>query len=121
MLPLRRGGTGVELKYQNFSVIMSASRRLPMLTAVNLLGLDREQVDRIDTWYFDGRLDKSDQWGDELYHGNSLDRGHMVRREDPVWAPSRSRLTPTPSTLPTAVLKWQALIRKPGLALRITF
>src|SRR5688572_11993671 len=29
---LRRGGSGHELKYQNFSVIMSARRRLPMLT-----------------------------------------------------------------------------------------
>jgi endonuclease G len=36
-------------------------------------------------WSFDGRLDKADQWGDALYDSNALDRGHMVRREDPVW------------------------------------
>jgi len=81
----RRGGGGVELKYRNFSVIMSISRRMPMLTAVNVDGSQSRRLPRIDTWSFDGRLDKKDQWGDELYAGNSLDRGHMVRREDPVW------------------------------------
>jgi endonuclease G len=85
MRELRRGGTGVELKYQNFSVIMSASRRLPMVTAANIDGPESRRLPRIDVWSFDGRLDKGDQWGDELYHRNDLDRGHMVRREDPVW------------------------------------
>lgn len=83
--PLRRGGPGAELKYQNFSVIMSASRRLPLITAVNIDGAQPRQVPRTDVWCFDGRLDKDDQWGDALYDGNALDRGHMVRREDPVW------------------------------------
>jgi endonuclease G len=85
MRSLRRGGRGVELKYRNFSVIVSASRRLPMLTGVNINGLESRSVPRIDTWSLDGRLDPGDQWGDDLYSGNSLDRGHMVRREDPVW------------------------------------
>jgi len=85
MRELRRGGSGVELKYRHFSVIMSASRRLPMLTAANINGEEARRVPRIQTWSFDGRLDKDDQWGDELYASNALDRGHMVRREDPVW------------------------------------
>ena len=85
MRKLRRGGTGVELKYRNFSVIMSASRRMPMITAANIDGSKSRRLPRIDTWSFDGRLDKGDQFGDELYQGNELDRGHMVRREDPVW------------------------------------
>ena len=38
MRKLRRGGNGVELKYRHFSVIMSASRRMPMLTAANING-----------------------------------------------------------------------------------
>jgi endonuclease G len=42
-------------------------------------------VPRIDTWSFDGRLEKEHQFGDALYDSNALDRGHMVRREDPVW------------------------------------
>lgn len=85
MRRLRRGGTGFELTYRNFSVIMSASRRLPMVTAANINGLDSRKVPRIDRWSFDGRLDKEDQWGDEIYANNQLDRGHMVRREDPIW------------------------------------
>jgi endonuclease G len=85
MLELKRGGTGVELKYENFSVIMSKSRRLPMLTAANINGAESRKVPRIDVWSFDGRIDEEDQWGDALYDSNILDRGHMVRREDPVW------------------------------------
>lgn len=77
--------TGVNLKYMHFSVIMSASRRLPLLTAVNIDGSQSRRLPRIDTWSFDGRLDKSAQFGDALYDSNALDRGHMVRREDPVW------------------------------------
>ena len=87
MRALRRGGEGVELKYRNFSVIMSASRRLPMITATNIDGAEARNVPRGDRWGFDGRLDKSDQFGDELYFENPLDRGHMVRRLDPVWGP----------------------------------
>ena len=79
------GGTGVELKYMHFSVIMSVSRRLPMLTVVNIDGSQSRRFPRIDTWSFDGRLEKSEQFGDALYDNNILDRGHMVRREDPVW------------------------------------
>jgi endonuclease G len=85
MRQLRRGGTGTELKYKHFSVIMSASRRLPMLTAVNINGEEARRVPRIQTWSFDGRLNPDDQWGNEIYNNNALDRGHMVRREDPNW------------------------------------
>jgi endonuclease G len=67
--PLRRGGDGSELKYQNFSVIISASRRLPMLTAVNTNGAESKSLPRVRTWSFDGRLNKEDQWGDALYLG----------------------------------------------------
>lgn len=89
MRRLRRGGRGVELKYRNFSVIMSASRRLPLMTATNIDGSDSRNIRRVDRWGFDGRLDKSDQFGEDLYFENPLDRGHMVRRLDPVWGPQR--------------------------------
>lgn len=85
MRVIRRGGSGYNLKYQNFSVIMSVPRRLPIITAANINGKESKSLPRVDVWRFDGRLDKSDQWGDELYNKNILDRGHMVRREDPVW------------------------------------
>ena len=86
MRKLRRGGSGVELKYRNFSVVMSKPRRLPMITAANIDGSEARALEREnDKWNFDGRLDKEDQFGEELYFENPLDRGHMVRRLDPVW------------------------------------
>ena len=38
MRELKRGGTGVELKYQNFSIVMSSSRRMAIVTACNIDG-----------------------------------------------------------------------------------
>src|SRR5690349_4982498 len=57
---LKRGGDGFELAYRNFSVIMSKSRRLPILTAANISGSEARRVPRISTWSFDGRLDKEE-------------------------------------------------------------
>jgi endonuclease G len=58
---------------------------MPMITACNIDGEQSRRLPRIQTWSFDGRVDKVDQWGDALYDNNLLDRGHMVRREDPIW------------------------------------
>ena len=85
MRELRRGGSGVELKYQNFSIVMSASRRMAMFTACNIDGGKSRSARRARDWSFDGRLDKEDQLGDIIYDNNILDRGHMVRRQDPIW------------------------------------
>jgi endonuclease G, mitochondrial len=85
---LRRGGSGFELKYTHFSTVQSKERRMPMLTAVNINGATAKSIKRTSVpWCFDGRLDVSDQIGDEVYaeRKNVLDRGHMVRREDPNW------------------------------------
>lgn len=87
--PLRRGGSGFELKYTHFSTVQSIERRMPMLTAVNIDGARAKSIKRTSVpWCFDGRLDVADQIGDEVYSEkkNVLDRGHMVRREDPNWA-----------------------------------
>jgi len=85
MRTLRRGGQGVELRYEHFSVIMSQSRRMPLITACNIDGERLRRIPRIRKWSLDGRLDNEDQWDNELYYRNDLDRGHMVRRLDPVW------------------------------------
>lgn len=74
-----------ELKYRHFSVWMSRSRKLPLVSAVNIDGARSKRLGRIDTWYIDGRLDAELQVDNDGYKGNPLDRGHMVRREDPVW------------------------------------
>ncbi|HZL23544.1 MAG TPA: DNA/RNA non-specific endonuclease [Nitrososphaeraceae archaeon] len=75
-----------ELKYTNFSVVMSKSRGLAFYTAVNIDGSKLKQLERNnDVWYYDPRVDLEFQYGPELYSNNDLDRGHLVRRLDPVW------------------------------------
>ena len=78
-------GRTSELKYRHFSVIVSKSRKLPLMTAVNINGGELKRLGRVDKWYVDGRLKEDFQVGNEAYSSNPLDRGHMVRREDPVW------------------------------------
>lgn len=73
------------LKYRHFSVIQSISRRLPLLTAVNIDGDRSKRLKRKGTWSLDGRLEREHQVGNELYRRNPLDRGHLVRRRDPGW------------------------------------
>jgi endonuclease G len=75
------------LRYRHFSVALSKSRKLPILTAVNINGEEARRIYRRggDKWFIDGRIDPDYQSGNELYWSNDLDRGHMVRREDPVW------------------------------------
>jgi len=83
-----KDGRGIELKYSNFSVIMSKSRNLAIVTGVNIDGSMSENLPRDrDIWYFDPRIGKEHQYGPELYANNDLDRGHLVRRLDPVWGP----------------------------------
>ncbi|WP_460135174.1 DNA/RNA non-specific endonuclease [Pseudomonas sp. S1_E04] len=74
------------LDYTHFSVTMSRSRRLALYVGVNIDGGQHEDILRSsDTWAYDGRLPISAQVGEELYASNGLDRGHLVRRQDPNW------------------------------------
>ncbi len=73
------------LRYTNFSTIQCASRRLPLITAVNIDGARSKRLQRRGNWKLDGRLSAKHQIGNELYRLNPLDRGHMVRRRDPGW------------------------------------
>ena len=75
----------VRLDYVHFSVVQDTTRRLAALTAVNIDGSALIDVDRGDDWHLDPRLDPTDQAGPALYATNDLDRGHLVRRRDPVW------------------------------------
>ncbi|UHD16367.1 DNA/RNA non-specific endonuclease [Thiocapsa bogorovii] len=86
--PVSDSDDGV-LRYRNFSVIQSASRRLPLLTAVNIDGDKTFRLRRQGTWSLDGRLAPEHQIGNELYRHNPLDRGHLVRRRDPGWGATR--------------------------------
>jgi endonuclease G len=79
-----------ELRYHHFSVVMSKSRRFARLTAVNIDGSQSIEFDREnDAWSFDPRIDEKFQVGNALYAKNPFDRGHLVRRLDPVWGGSQ--------------------------------
>jgi endonuclease G len=74
------------LHYHHFSIAMHKGRKMPLLTAVNIDGnFDRELGRDSDKWYFDPRISEDDQVPHEVYKGNDLDLGHLVRRLDPVW------------------------------------
>lgn len=73
------------LHYTHFSIVMSKSRRLAYFTVVNIDGNQMKDVERNNNWYFDPRIETEYQCGPELYKNNALDRGHLVRRRDPVW------------------------------------
>lgn len=73
------------LRYRNFSVVQSISRRLPLVTAVNIDGQQSVVLKRKGDWKLDGRLKAEHQVDNALYASNVLDRGHMVRRRDPGW------------------------------------
>ncbi len=75
----------VPLTYTHFSVLMRPSRRLCAITAVNIDGPSLADIGREDDWRLDPRIPATDQAGPELYSNNDLDRGHLVRRRDPVW------------------------------------
>jgi endonuclease G len=82
----RRGLPSHVLKYTHFSIAMNGERRLAYYTACNVDGRRLRHIPRSgDKWYFDPRIDRDTQVGNELYRGNDLDRGHLVRRLDPVW------------------------------------
>ncbi|HSO58281.1 MAG TPA: DNA/RNA non-specific endonuclease [Paenisporosarcina sp.] len=73
------------LHYTHFSIVMSKSRRLAYYTVVNIDGNQLKRIERNDKWYLDPRIEIEHQCGPELYKNNPLDRGHLVRRNDPNW------------------------------------
>lgn len=83
-----------ELKYEHFSILFNADRRMAFFTAVNIDGSQSVALNREnDKWYYDPRIPEELQIGDDFYTnelvptGNYFDRGHLVRRLDPVWGP----------------------------------
>lgn len=77
------------LDYEHFSVVMHSERRIAMFVAVNIDGTASVDIERAnDKWFLDGRIPDRFQIGEDLYADNILDRGHLVRRQDPVWGTS---------------------------------
>src|SRR5262249_23669485 len=74
-----------ELRYEHFSVVMSRSRRLCFLSACNIDGNQSRKSARA-AWKWDPRIPKAQQIMRECYGPPpKFSRGHMTRREDPVW------------------------------------
>ena len=74
------------LKYTHFSIAMHQDRRMALFTLSNIDGEQSRKIKRKkDVWGFDPRIPEEFQIGNQLYQGNDLDRGHLVRRLDPVW------------------------------------
>ncbi|MCX5512985.1 nuclease [Kaistia algarum] len=75
-----------ELRYTHFGVKYCAKRKVPVVTAVNIDGEHSVRIKRGgDVWFSDGRLSPGIQLGQANFADLSIDRGHMVRREDPNW------------------------------------
>ncbi|WP_233197628.1 DNA/RNA non-specific endonuclease [Cryobacterium sp. Y57] len=74
-----------ELAYTHFTVLLDPARRLAIATGVNIDGDQLVTVDRGDDGHLDSRIPLYEQTGEAVYARNDLDRGHLVRRRDPVW------------------------------------
>lgn len=84
-LPDPLAAASVALAYEHFSVVLDTARRFAGVTGVNIDGARLVKVPRDDKWEFDDRIAEELQAGPEVYADNDLDRGHLVRRNDPVW------------------------------------
>ncbi len=74
------------LDYTHFSIVMCKSRGLAYFTAVNIDGNKKVHIKRGgDNWRFDSRIKEEFQYGNDVYKYNDLDRGHLVKRNDPNW------------------------------------
>lgn len=78
------------LRYEHFSVVMSRSRRLCRFSAVNIDGASSDSRRRV-SWRTDPRIPASTQISKECYGDPpKFSRGHMTRREDPVWGSAQA-------------------------------
>ena len=83
-----------ELRYTHFGVKYHLDRRQPLITAVNIDGEHPVRIKRTgDKWFRDQRIPLESQLTREEYGDPEIDRGHMVRREDPNWDPAATSPT----------------------------
>ena len=80
------------LRYEHFSVVMCKSRRLCFLVPSILTARRRLPMAR-GAWRMDPRIPAAAQIMKECY-GNApkFSRGHMTRREDPIWGAEEATL-----------------------------
>lgn len=85
-----KGSTETELKYANYSLMMSRERRTAFFAAGNINGSLLWKAQREDAlprrppWSWDPRLDEDSQPDDTIF-SSAMQRGHLFKREDAVW------------------------------------
>jgi endonuclease G len=105
------------LDYTNFSIVMNKDRRQAFFTAVNIDGSQTKSIPRNGEWTIDGRISRDAQLGNEAYQSNSIDRGHLVRRNDPAWGSQASQASNDTFAYTNASMQHEALNQKEWLAL----
>lgn len=96
-VPVRsEGTTGNVLNYHHFSVLLNKARQIAFFAAVNIDGtlhrnLTRNEDGKSEKWYDDPRLPEGVCVSPRVYDHRDLDRGHLVRRLDPVWGDKAMR------------------------------
>jgi len=88
-----KGGNSPVIDYTHFSLVMHKTRKLPLWTAVNIDG-SKAYEKKIPSvgWRRDPRAEDCQTFG-AVYGKNrggtgvQIDKGHQVRRLDPVWGP----------------------------------
>ncbi|WP_278235660.1 DNA/RNA non-specific endonuclease [Isoptericola sp. AK164] len=73
------------LDHPHFSVLLHSGRRLAVATACMIDGARLQPLARSGSWRLDPQAPPAEQADNDLYHHNVLDRGHLVRRLDPMW------------------------------------
>ncbi|WP_395244823.1 DNA/RNA non-specific endonuclease [Agromyces sp. MMS24-K17] len=78
-----------ELRYLHFGVKYHLARKQPLMTAVNIDGAHGVKLKRVgDKWFQDLRIPLEAQLTKDDYADRQIDRGHLVRRQDPNWDPA---------------------------------
>lgn len=86
------GSDPTVVPYHHFSLVMNRKRRLAYYTACNIDGKRNVDLDRPrDDWDPDKRIPVLEQSG-ERHYADPIQRGHLVRREDPVWGTQQRAL-----------------------------
>ncbi|WP_402469768.1 DNA/RNA non-specific endonuclease [Isoptericola aurantiacus] len=73
------------LDHPHFSILLDPARRLAAVAACTVDGARLRSLPRTGSWDLDPQAPPEEQSGNELYRHNPLDRGHLVRRLDPMW------------------------------------
>ncbi len=89
------------LRYTHYSIVYNKVRKMAFYAAVNIDGSKTNSLSRgTDKWFKDPRIDLNIQVGDEFYGSEPgslgakgyFDRGHLVRRLDPVWGDAETSI-----------------------------